>query len=155
LPLCVPLAFAAGPGLLALHARLRRDEHSPWQVRPVSLLVAALLLLQAFVPRSARSDRPTSVHYYNLAAVEDAIGRLEAAAEHYRRAAERNPKQPVFQLSHARALRRLGRGREAEAALRRLEALTPLSSEHRASAAEERRLLAGDRREGTRAPSPR
>jgi tetratricopeptide (TPR) repeat protein len=147
LPLCVPLAFAAGPGLVALYARLRRDERSPWQVRPVPILVAALLLLQAFVPRSARSDRPTSVHYYNLAAVEEAIGRLDAAAEHYRRAAQRNPRQPVFQLSHARALRRLGRGREAEAALRRLEALTPLSGEHRAAVAEERRLLAaGDRR---------
>ena len=147
LPLCVPLAFAAGPGLLALHARLRRRERSAWQVSVPVMVVAAVLLLQAFVPRSPRSDRPTSVHYYNLAAVEDAIGRLDAAAEHYGRAAERNPKQPMFHFSQARALRRLGRGPEAEAALRRLEALSAISDALRDAVSEERRLLrAGDRR---------
>jgi tetratricopeptide (TPR) repeat protein len=141
LPLCVPLAFAAGPGLLALWELVRRTPHPTWQVRPLALGASALLAAQAFVPRSEHADRPTSVHYYNLAAVEEAIGRLEPAAEHYRRAAERNPKQPMFHLSRASVLRRLGRNEEALAALQELARMPEVPDAIRSAAAHEQRLI--------------
>jgi len=141
LPLCIPLAFAAGPGLLALLALARRLPHPTWEARPVAVGASALLALQAFAPRSQHVDRPTSVHYYNLAAVEEAIGRLEPAAEHYRRAAERNPKQPMFHLSRARVLRRLGRGADARAVLQQLAGIPDLPDAVRSAAADEQRLL--------------
>jgi tetratricopeptide (TPR) repeat protein len=143
LPLCIPLAFAAGPGLLALWALARRLPHPVWQARPAALAASALFALQAFVPRSQQADRPTSVHYYNLAAVEEALGRLEPAAEHYRRAAERNPKQPMFHLSRARVLRRLGHKAQAQAALHQLARLPDLPEAVRKAASDEQRLLQG------------
>ena len=141
LPLCIPLAFAAGPGVLACWALARRMPQAIWQARPIALGASALLALQAFVPRSQHADRPTSVHYYNLAAVEEAIGRLEPAAEHYRRAAERNPKQPMFHLSRARVLRRLGRFADAKAALHQLARIPELPDALRDAASDEQRLL--------------
>jgi tetratricopeptide (TPR) repeat protein len=141
LPLCVPLAFTAGPALSALAEVVRRTPHPHFRASPLSLAVAGLLCAQAFVPRSQQTDRPSSVHYYNLAAVEEAIGRLESAAHHYQRAALRNPKQPMFHLSRARALRQLGRTQEAAAALSQLAALPDLPPALREAAAQERALL--------------
>jgi tetratricopeptide (TPR) repeat protein len=142
-PLCVPLAFAAGPGALALLAAVRRAPHATWRTGPYALAACALLVAQAFVPRSASAERPSSVHYYNLAAAFEAIGRLEPAAEHYARAALRNPEQPMFHLSRARVLRRLGRAAEAEASLRALSSLPDVPEAVQAAAREELRALEG------------
>lgn len=141
MPLAIPLAFVAGPGLLALLAAARKRLHAIFEVRAAALVVGALLCAQAFVPRSSSADRPSSVHYYNLAAVEEAIGRIEDAAEHYGRAAERNPKQPMFHLRRARALRLLGRTQEAKAALQALTRIPDLPDAVRGAAARERALL--------------
>jgi predicted Zn-dependent protease len=81
------------------------------------------------------------VHYYNMAAVEEAIGRLDAAADHYARAVERNPREPVFRLSQARTLRQLGRTREAQSVLDQLATMRDLPPMLRQAAEQERRLL--------------
>jgi hypothetical protein len=141
MPLCIPLAFAAGPALLALFWRVRRVPHPPFEAGALSIAGGVLLAAQAFVPRAPHTDRPTSVHYYNLAAVEEAIGRLAPAAEHYLRAAERNPRQPMFHLARARVLRQLGRGSEAELALQTLAGMSDVPDDVREAAARELRLL--------------
>ena len=100
----------AGLGaLLAIWARMRpRSGDKTWEASALALALAGALLMQSFWPRPG-GDRPTSVHYYNMAAVEEAIGRLDDAAVHYTRAIERNPREPEFRLSLARTLRQLGR----------------------------------------------
>jgi hypothetical protein len=142
-PLCVPLAFASGPALLAIWASVRPAAHAikAWEASALALALGGALLLQSFWPRISGGDRPTSVHYYNLAAVEEAIGRLDAAALHYTRAVERNPREPVFRLSQARTLRELGRTPEAAAALDQLVAMPELPALLRNAAEQERRLL--------------
>jgi tetratricopeptide (TPR) repeat protein len=142
-PLWVPLAFVSGPGLLAVYTRIVRQPRASWHTSIATIVVGAALALQAFWPRLEHSDRPSSVHYYNLAAVEEGLGRDASAEEHFRRAAERNPTQPMFHLSHARVLRRLGRVREALGALDRLDALPNLDPGLRSASAAERRLLGG------------
>jgi tetratricopeptide (TPR) repeat protein len=140
-PLCVPLAFVSGPALLAIWARMRPAAAREWEASPLALALGAALLLQAFWPRLPGTDQPSSVHYYNLAAVEESIGRLDEAALHYAHAAQRNPREPVFQLGEARALRQLGRTRDAQAVLDRLLAAPDLAPMVRGAAVQERQLL--------------
>jgi hypothetical protein len=116
-PLVIPLAFVAGPALEALYAKLRRLP-SRFEAGPMVWVLAALAAAQSFVPRLEGSERPSSAHYYNLGAVEEQLSRLEEAEQHFRRAKEQNPRQPMFWLAHGRVLRRLGRFDEA------LESLT-------------------------------
>jgi hypothetical protein len=146
LPLVVPLAFAAGPGCRGLVDALRSVRAAGVSklrtVRPLmpALIGCALLAAQAFVPRPAAS-RPSAVHYYNLANAEESLGRNAAALEHYARAAQRSPKQPMFWLRLAHLARRSGAHVQASAALDRLEALPAVPAAIRAAAASERRAL--------------
>jgi tetratricopeptide (TPR) repeat protein len=140
-PLSVPLAFVAGPALLALLARLRRTAGPAFEAGPLGIALCALLFAQAFWPRLPAVDQPSSVHYFNLASVEEAIGRDEAAADHYGRAAKRNPREPMFRLREAHVLRRLGRARQAASVLDELEALPKVPETIRAAAVAERKAL--------------
>ncbi len=139
-PALLPLCFAAGPALLALLGLLARR---PLYFRAGSgaCALGALLFVQALWPRGPQPSRPSSVHYFNLGAVEEALQRDEAAAEHYARAVARQPKQPVFLLSQARVLRKLGRAAQARALLDRLDVLPDEPRDVRAAAAAERALL--------------
>jgi hypothetical protein len=102
-PLSVPLSFLAGPGLVALWQWVRKREDAP--PRPV-LLASAVLALQAFWPRLPNApDRPSSFHYYNLASVEEKLGRPEDSLRHYARAVEINPREPLFRAAYTRLLR--------------------------------------------------
>jgi tetratricopeptide (TPR) repeat protein len=141
-PLYLPLAFAAGPGLLALWSRVRPSSElgAGWQLGPSALVLSAVLCAQAFWPRAPSADRPTSVHYFNLAAIEESLGRDREAIAHYQQAAERNPNQPVFQLRLARALRRDGQMKLALSTLDRLLALPGVPPELIAAAQSERAL---------------
>lgn len=111
-PLVVPLAFVAGPALEALITKLR-GLPSRFEAKAWVLGVALIATVQAFVPRIADTGRPSAAHYYNLGAVEEQLGRLEEAEQHFGRAREVNSKQPMFWLAHGRVLRRLGRFDEA------------------------------------------
>ncbi len=141
-PLLVPLAFAAGPGLAALGKRIDGAVHSGWPAAPsgIALAVCALLTAQAFWPRLG-TYRASSVHYYNLASVEETLGRSEAALGHYQLAAERSPKQPMFWLSEAHLARELGHREQAARALRALRALPGLPPRLQRAAADEQRAL--------------
>jgi tetratricopeptide (TPR) repeat protein len=127
-PLYIPLAFASGPALEWLWQRARawrsdaaaRTDDS--RVLGAAALLAALLTAQAFVPR-LESQRPSSVHYYNLANAEEALGRHESALAHYTRATEQNPWQPMFWWRRALLARKMGRTSDAALALDRLSAL--------------------------------
>jgi tetratricopeptide (TPR) repeat protein len=141
-PLCIPLAFVSGPALLAIWTRVRPAfADKTWEASALALALAGALLMQSFWPRLSGGDQPTSVHYYNMAAVEEVIGRLDDAAVHYARAIQRNPREPVFRLSLARTLRQLGRTREADAVLDQLVAMRDLPPMLRKAAEQERRLL--------------
>ena len=149
-PLYLPLAFASGPGLIALAARVPQWASvlgaTPYRAGNWSLLIAALLCAQAFWPRVPGVDRPSSVHYFNLATIEEQLGRDSAAIAHYRAAADRNPKQPLFHLRLARALRRDGQMEAAAAALDRLRAGPDTPPELlRAAEFERERIQAGSR----------
>jgi tetratricopeptide (TPR) repeat protein len=141
-PLGVPLAFAAGPALLAIGARVRRaGALDGFAASGAALLCGALLFAQALWPRIGAASAPSSVHYFNLAVVEEELGRLQDAARHYARAVERNPRQPMFVLRQAHVLRRAGRFDAARAALDRLQAMPEVPRALRAAADHERRLL--------------
>jgi hypothetical protein len=135
LPLVVPLAFAAGPGLAGVLRRIR--ARAPLDLAAISSIA---LLLQAFVPRHAAA-RPSSAHYYNLANVEESLGDYGAALAHYRRACERAPQQPMFWLRYAHLARRMRRGDDATRALDRLAALPDVPAAIRGGAERERALL--------------
>jgi hypothetical protein len=128
-PLIVPLAFVAGPALDTLMRRLRGEL--PAAALPNALLgVLALLMAQAFVPRMP-TERPSSTHYYNLANVEEELGRNEDALRHYTLASERNPRQPMFWWRRASLAQRMRRLDEARFALDKLAALPDLPPELR------------------------
>lgn len=119
LPLCVPLAVYAGPGLWIAYrtvaARLGRAGGSrvPLPSRLV-LALAAVLLAQAFLPRMKRTT-PHPVHYYNLAVALDQNGEPLAALTQVERAIELDPEQPFFRLERATLRRRLGDAEGARA----------------------------------------
>ena len=130
-PLIVPLAFAAGPALEALRQRARsRTPSEGAQHLPRALLwLAALSASQAFYPRIAEQQHPSSTHYYNLANVEEELGQNSAALTHYARASELSPKQPVFWWRRANLAQRLQRWDEARLSLDRMSALPDLPPE--------------------------
>lgn len=155
-PLYLPLAFAAGPGLLALYSFARRaGAGAEFRVMRWALVIGALLCAQAFWPRAPGVERPTSVHYFNLATIEEALGRDAAAITHYRAAVERNPRQPLFHLRLARALRRAGQLQAAEAALDRLRAVPGVPFELQRAAEFERGQLRAGSRNAPRLRGPR
>lgn len=123
-PLYVPLAFAAGPAIDAIVRRLRRAL--PASALPITgCIAAALLCAQAFYPRVA-SPKPSSTHYFNLAEVEEELGRPEAALAHYALATERNPKQVAFWWRRAVLAQRMRRLDDARYSLDQLLALPDL-----------------------------
>jgi 4-amino-4-deoxy-L-arabinose transferase-like glycosyltransferase len=107
LPLVVPLALFAGPGLLATIVTIRaglparKASAEPGARLPLALLiVAALILLQGPWPRS-RQAQPHPIHYYNLAMVQDSIGEPLAALASLDRAIELRPEHPIFHMRRA------------------------------------------------------
>jgi hypothetical protein len=139
LPLYVPLAFAAGPALDAIVRRLRRT--APAGALPIAAwVVSGLLCAQAFYPRVA-SPKPSSTHYFNLATVEELLGRPEAALAHYALATERNPKQTAYWWRRAVLAQRMRRLDDARFALDQLLALPNLSPKLREATTAARRSL--------------
>jgi hypothetical protein len=142
IPLAVPLCFLAGPGLVALDERFVSRRREGLTVPSLASVAAALLLLaQAVVPRATPPTRPSAVHYFNLASVEELLGDGASAAEHFGKAAAQLPKQPMFALRNARALRLSGQDQAAAVELERLRKLpgTPPAI-RQAAEAEARRL---------------
>jgi tetratricopeptide (TPR) repeat protein len=165
-PLVVPLSFVAGPALLALwqawHARSSSSSNnnnnsaqggfatSELGGGRALLVVAALATAQAFVPRAASQQEPSSVHHFNLAVVLEELGRDAEAARAYGRAARKNPEQAVFALRHARALRQSGQSAAAARELDRAETLGGLPPALARELQQERQALgAGSRAGGT------
>jgi hypothetical protein len=142
MPLLPVLAFAAAPALDALWtAAATRKLHE--YARPAQLCATAFALLlaaQAFWPQPQQS-RPSSVHYYNLANAEELLQRYPAALEHYRKAAQRSPKQPMFLLRFARLARLLHHDAEARDTLQRLLAGSDLPAPLRSAAEAEMQAL--------------
>jgi 4-amino-4-deoxy-L-arabinose transferase-like glycosyltransferase len=103
LPLIVPLALLAGPGLLALLADIRgrltpTEPTTPTRPLPTWLLLAALLALaQGPWPRT-RAQTPHPVHYYNLALAQDSLGEPRDALATLDRAIELRPDHAIFRL---------------------------------------------------------
>jgi len=149
-PLYVPLAFAAGPGVLALISRVPALGSHGFRAGHAALIAAGLLCAQAFWPRGPSVEQPTSVHYFNLAAIEELLGRDGPAIAHYRAAIERNPKQPLFRLRLARTLRRDGQMQAAAAALDQLQAMPDLSPALTQAVRSERELLRSGSRHAPR-----
>jgi hypothetical protein len=106
LPLVIPLALLAGPGLLALIGQLRRrfantDPPTQTQPLPTALLLAALLALaQGPWPR-IHVQGPHAVHYYNLALAQDSIGEPKDALASLDRAIELRPDHAIFRMQRA------------------------------------------------------
>lgn len=105
LPLVVPLALLAGPGLLALlddlRGRFGPRETTRTPKLPTWLLLTALLALaQGPWPRS-RASSPHPVHYYNLALAQDSIGEPRDALASLDRAIELRPNHAIFRLRRA------------------------------------------------------
>jgi hypothetical protein len=123
-PLYIPLAFAAGPAIQMLVQRARREVPAS-ALPPLAWIAALVLCAQAFYPRQA-AERPSSTHYFNLANVEEELGRHEEALAHYALATERNPKQPAYWWRRALLARRMRRIDDARLSLDRLLALPDL-----------------------------
>jgi hypothetical protein len=152
LPLVVPLAFAAGPGACCawqLLVQLRRPSTYPRSGAGARLALAAigctLIGAQAFVSRRAAAH-PSAAHYYNLANVEESLGRDREALDHYARAAQAMPKQPMFWLRLAHLAHRAGQPERARRALERLRDLPDVPAGIREAADHERRALEQTRR---------
>jgi hypothetical protein len=145
LPLCVPLAFLAGPALMFLYDWVR-SRRAPARLMWVSSAVALLLLVQSFWPRSSRR-RPSTAHYYNLAVAQHTIGETAAAVETLNKAIERRPRQPEFLLDRARMSREIGRFQVAQADLTALTEMRKLPTWLLRQAVVEQALLSRQRRE--------
>jgi hypothetical protein len=106
LPLVMPLALLAGPGLLALLTEIRErliDSEPATASKPLPtwlLLTALLALAQGPWPRS-RAAVPHPVHYYNLALAQDSIGEPRDALVTLDRAIELRPDHAIFRLRRA------------------------------------------------------
>lgn len=128
LPLVLPLALLAGPGLLALGEGLGRARSSTrarelLELTPAwALLLALALVAQGYWKRTKRSA-PHPVHYYNLAMVQDSIGEPVDALHSLDRAIELREGQPLFHLRRAHLRLRLGELDGADADLDTLEAI--------------------------------
>jgi hypothetical protein len=145
LPLVVPLAFAAGPGACSawrLLAQLRKPGafRSSAARLPIAAISCTLIAAQAFVSRHAAA-RPSAAHYYNLANVEESLGRNREALDHYARAAQAMPAQPMFWLRLAHLAHRAGEPERALRALDRLRSLADVPAAIRAAAENERRSI--------------
>ena len=128
LPLVLPLALLAGPGLLALGRGLARARSSKrarelLELTPAWVLLLALALVaQGYWKRTKRSA-PHPVHYYNLAMVQDSIGEPVDALHSLDRAIELREGQPIFHLRRAHLRLRLGELDAADADLDMVEAI--------------------------------
>ena len=146
-PLVVPLAFAAGPGACTawrVLSRLRRSEavqlNGSAARLPLAAISCTLIAAQAFVSRHAAA-RPSAAHYYNLANVEESLGRDREALDHYAQAAQSLPAQPLFWLRLAHLAHRAGQPERALRALERLRGLSDVPPAIRHAAENERRSI--------------
>jgi hypothetical protein len=132
LPLVVPLALAAGPAVLAIHAWLRRllarrraAAHAAASVggRAVAIspppswavLAAGVLLAQAFVPRGEPAGTPPT-YWYNVAYVQRSTGDYHGALRSVELAIRAAPGEARFLRERAEILRVMGRQNEARTA---------------------------------------
>jgi hypothetical protein len=123
-PMAVPLAFAAGPVLQAGLDRLRPMARCPSWIGPLrwnAMLLAMLLVVQGFWPRSRRSS-PSPVHYYNLAMAHHSLGHRSQAMQSIDRALAMRPTQPLFLLERARLRMAVGDAAGAAGDLNRIRA---------------------------------
>ncbi|NVB38986.1 hypothetical protein G6O69_14180 [Pseudenhygromyxa sp. WMMC2535] len=106
LPMVVPAALLAGPGLLAASAALAarfgsaRAAEDRVTLPTWSWILAAILLAQGPWPR-LRSNQPSTSFYYNLAMVQDEVGDPRAAMDTLGRAIERRPDLPAYRMRRA------------------------------------------------------
>ena len=133
MPLALPLAFCAGP---VLHELFTETSRPPLMASAVALALGAQAFIHGPLP-----TRPSSVHYFNLANAEEVLARYPQALEHYRVAAERGGKRPMFLLRYAYLARRMHRDAEARAALERLLQRSDLPREVEAAARNELGIL--------------
>ncbi len=145
-PLAVPLAFASGPALVSI---VRRSSPGTWLAQSAQLpaastpmlFLACVLFSQALWPRMD-TYRPSSVHYYNLATVEEQLGRTDQALTHYRVAAQRSPTQAMFLLRLAHLARLARHDAEARTTFEKLLQLPIVDPAIRAAAQHELQSLA-------------
>jgi hypothetical protein len=114
LPLVVPLAWVSGLALVDLWEHRGRRRRA--------MVVAGLIMAQAFWPRSSKAA-PSAIHYYNLAVVRADAGQLTGALTDISRAAVIRPDHPLIRLERARLLSRAEHWDEAESELDWLEVL--------------------------------
>jgi len=108
LPLVLPLVILAGPGAIAIVEQVQTRGRSKPARLALGWWIAALLVIgQGMWPRLARTS-PNSVHYYNLAVVQDEIGEPLAALESLDRAIELRPNYPIFHGERAHLRFRVG-----------------------------------------------
>ena len=138
LPLIVPLALASAA--VSRWLRLASETHVVSQRWLIAAVSCTALGAQAYLARP-ESKRPSSAHYYNLGNVEESLGLLEPALQHYQRAAEKNPNQPMFWLRQAHLARTLQRHAQAHAALDHLQAMPQLPEPYAEALRDERSAL--------------
>lgn len=140
-PLVVPLAVLAGPGLrwLVVGARQQGEARRRWWI---SWALLAVVAVQALWPRS-RVEGPTAVHYYNLALAHLRLGQPDLARDAFDRAVQRRPDHPVILFERAKLHRLRGRYDLARADLDRLDLLPELPQWISVRVLDERRRVAG------------
>jgi len=107
LPLLIPLLVLAGPGVLRIGEALRTRGRSLTRRDKILAAVAALLMMQAVVPRT-RVHEPSAAHYYNLALAWDRVYEPRRALDALDRALMLRPDHPVILIERAVLRRELG-----------------------------------------------
>lgn len=124
-PLVVPLAMLAGPGLALLFSARDTRDVGRISLRRVAWIVLIVVCAQGAWPRLRRHEA-SAVHYYNLAIAYDRLGQQDTSLQAYDRALARSPDHPVMLLERASLHRRLGHLGPAATDLRRLATISPL-----------------------------
>jgi hypothetical protein len=148
-PTAIPLAFAAGPASMALLDWIRSVTAGAPRpntgMRGAEVAVAAVIFVQAFVPRDVNTA-PSAWHYFHLGDIDERIGSMPNATLEYDQAIQRDPREPVFLLRQARLLKLLLAIEPADDVLRHLELLEDVPPYIRREAAVERAQLDGLKR---------
>jgi len=162
LPLVIPLALLAGPGLLALITTARSwfGAREPAERLPLALLILAGLTLAQGPWARIPSEHPHPVHYYNLAMVHVSLDEPLAALASLDRAIELRTSQPIFYLRRAQLRVGLADLDGAEADLARVAELSqakpaPAWVLEQAEAEQQNLAHARALRQPARSPDPR